>query len=612
MPSRSGLRPRPPPAPPDWLANPTMPPKWGTSQGKVPQEALANREALFRHLKMFEDSEVWRSALADKLAAPHTITHTVLRGVASALPVYGYRHFTTIGDLTTAVRFYLANPDIIEFPSADELQVFAQDNPDTMLVSSSPHATHAAEAVENLLENTSDSFAANVSAPSLDETPQTVVSPSLSQPHQPSGHAPSSRGPPMTGLANTASKDPLMMHMATIQAHTSQLVSVMAQILTQIVPPSSAAAGLTSQLQEISQALAKAQQDLQRELMSPRTHSAPPTQTEPGRKASYASKLATQPSKQALKQHQIQARKAHAAAVEKKNSLRCDARTVCLTPTTEALRLSSFGLLTAGQKIEIALKARITPPIQEEVRLLEDVRRNHRGQLFFQVKADYHSVVSSTLNLTAGPTILKLDSLGDWTASQAEPSPTIGMNPFVVSRIPLDISMAMFVDELISSNSADLGLGAATAAESIKASRRLNRRLQDGTWVPSTTVLFYASPQVSTRLEASQNVAFGYSFHAVTKYNPPRMICLRCGVLGSHTAKDCRGKARCRFCNAEHDSRLCPNRIPPACASSNPVSPDLTDGGSKRPTDSAVLVSQSKLGRSSRGHVHPGGNQGVL
>lgn len=327
-------------------------------------------------------------------------------------------------------------------------------------------------------------------------------------------------------------------------------------------------------------------------------------------KPTYASKLAGSSAQRKPKKATVALKSAQAQAMQRKQSVRCDARTLCLRPTTEAQRLSSFSLLAVGNQIQDALRI-LMPQAFPNDRFIEDVRRNHKGLVFFQLSAPHFSQVVNFYSLSSSAMesdshVLKMSTFGHWMVDLATTSQVHGMAPFVMSRVPLDVSLDEFTQEFCESNAPSLEMSTSELKDSIKAPRRLNRRLFEGGWTPSATICFYVTKQVEEKLLKSPTAIYGFNINTVTPYHQPQLRCLKCGVIGSHLAKDCRGKAKCRHCLGEHDTRLCPTLVPPASTSSVPPLNQGNDANPKRIYDSNVESNQSKAVR-----TNPGASRGT-
>lgn len=660
MPTRSSKG-RPPPAPPDWLQEATMPTAWGHSSKATPASTFSNRAALYHHLQLLEDSNTWRATLQAKLAAPGVGIHCILKDTLAALPVRGGRYFTTVPALQAAISYFLENPICGDLPSLDEVQAFLSEGDQPLL--------SVAEQVEPESQTPASPPRTRSTATSGGDAPTPVVGPDTichngpasrqgrsfllgnegpEMPCRPSGAAAPPAAPsgipplqasrrrqndtPISnpvGAGDVIAQNDLQSILKSMMQEISDedgeddpgsqilvLLEELGNLMASPTPPPHA--NLMFRTLQVALKAYMRQQEKMRAVAKNicKLMATQPRQMDQNRgapqmlqKATYAAKAAA-PKPPKPRKTSTQLKSAQAQALERKKALRCDARTLRLSPHSEAQRLSSFSLLAAGNKIQSALRSSMPQTFSTQGRFLEDVRRNHKGLLFFQLSqahlsdvVDFFGLCSDDMEST--PNVLNLDTLGSWSLCMAPESQVYGMLPFVMSRIPVEVSDDEFVCEFATSNAYSFQMSENDLKNSIKAPRRLNRRQIDGGWTLSTTMCFYVTPQVADKLKNNQSAVYGYNIVAVTPYNQPRLRCLKCGLIGSHLAKDCRGKPKCRHCQGEHDTRCCPTSVPPASTSSTPPMTPLDDPTPKRVADASLGNLQTKTVR-----LSPGANQG--
>ena len=198
----------------------------------------------------------------------------------------------------------------------------------------------------------------------------------------------------------------------------------------------------------------------------------------------------------AQQQRNAQARELRRKTQELKAQIRCDERSFQLCPVKLKGDRPSFRQL--GISLEQKLK------IKNFKSFVEDIRTDHGGRYYIQVRADLREPFEKSLDLClecAGDSWdLELPDIGTFTVNNPYLSPTKDKVPVVINNVDLDIDPEDAIAAIADQNASRWQIPAPELAEEhFAAPHRMNRRKRDSAgqplpeWTPSRNLKVFVS-----------------------------------------------------------------------------------------------------------------------
>lgn len=242
-------------------------------------------------------------------------------------------------------------------------------------------------------------------------------------------------------------------------------------------------------------------------------------------------------------------------ALEIKKNLRVDSRTLKLTAIEETTRKAQIGYRSYATAVETYLQKDVQ---NMSPRSVEDVRRDGRGTFYIQLKLQEWEKISKCWDMDSLHKEISLGGLGKWQLTTPSESPLKGFLPLVVAGIGLETDLEDALSEICISNAAYNLEKHRSLKSPTRLARWTNNQDGKGERLPSRSVLVWVEEGIQQQILEQGHIYYEFKILSVSKFNPPKLKCLHCGMVGSHMAKDCRNSPNCRKCHGKHDTIACP------------------------------------------------------